>query len=63
MRKFGAKVGIKNFYDLFLRRSQGAHPLILRGVEAAFVDSQSDEERAIWAAIQEHRSQEAWESG
>ena len=58
VREFGAKVGIKEFRDLFFRRSHGEKLTIPRGVESAFANPQSDDEQAIWNLILEHRQQE-----
>ena len=58
-RDFNVKIGIKEFFDLFVRRSKGAKLTIPRGVEAAFAHPQTDEERDIQALIEEFRQHQA----
>jgi len=59
VRDFRAKVGIKEFFDLFFRRASGEKLLLSRGMEMAFADPQTDEERAIWDLIVKYRTAEA----
>ncbi|WP_457447118.1 SOS response-associated peptidase family protein [Roseateles sp. P5_E4] len=55
VREFRAKLGIKEFFNIFFRRHQGAKLMIPRGIENAFANPQTDEERQIWDMVLEHR--------
>jgi len=55
VREFRAKIRIKEFFKIFFARSQGAKVHIPRGMENAFANPQTDEERAIWDMVLEHR--------
>ena len=59
VRTFGAKLSIKDFVDLFWRRSAGARVPIPKAMEAAFAQPASDDERRIKALIDEFATQEA----
>ncbi|MDR7270109.1 putative SOS response-associated peptidase YedK [Pelomonas saccharophila] len=59
IREFRAKVGIKEFRNLFFRKAQGAQLLWPKGMEMVFADPQTDEEREIWELIQECRRNDA----
>jgi hypothetical protein len=54
---FGANASLGDFVDLFLRRQSEpeARIIIPKGVEAAFDDPQSDEERQAKQAIDSFR--------
>lgn len=55
VREFRAKIGIKQFFNIFIRRHKGSKFMIPRGIENAFADPQTDEEREIWGMVLEHR--------
>jgi putative SOS response-associated peptidase YedK len=59
VRAYGAVLSIKEFYDLFWRRSLGAKVKISKAMEAAFYEPQSDQERAIKQLIDEFNTKEA----
>lgn len=59
VREFRARVGIKEFRDLFFRKAQGAQLLWPKGMEMVFADPQTDEEREIWELILECRRNDA----
>jgi len=59
VREFRAKVSISAFRDLFFKKSQGAKLLVPRGMELAFADPQTDEEREVWELILQCRKNEA----
>lgn len=47
VREYGAKLSLKNFYDIFYRRLCDKSILVPRSVEAAFELPRTDEEREI----------------
>ncbi|RYG88001.1 MAG: hypothetical protein EON59_05750 [Alphaproteobacteria bacterium] len=55
VREFRATLGIKDFLKIFFQRQQGSKLMIPRGIENAFADPQTDEEREIWDMVLEHR--------
>lgn len=55
VREFKAKLGIKDFFDIFFRRHKGAKLMIPRGIENSFANPQTDIEREIWDMVLEHR--------
>lgn len=59
VRLFGARVDLKQFYNVFWRRHNNRKLSIVRGVEAAFDHPTTDEEREIHKLIAEHRENEA----
>lgn len=59
VREFNANVGIREFRDLFFRRSQGAKLQMPKSMEMAFSNPQTDEEREIWELILHCRRNEA----
>ena len=61
VRMFGATASLAEFVDLFLRRVNDpeARIIIPKGVEAAFTDPRSDEERKAKDLIDSFRSQQA----
>jgi putative SOS response-associated peptidase YedK len=59
VREFRARVGIKEFRDLFFRKTQGAMLLWPKGMEMVFADPQTDEEREIWELILQCRRNDA----
>lgn len=61
VRMFGAHASLREFVDLFLRRQSDpeARIIIPKGVEAAFDDPQSDEEREAKGAIDAFRAQQS----
>lgn len=63
VRLFGAKIDIKEFVELFWRRHEDPSLKISKGLEDAFMDPQSPEEREIRGLIEQHRASLAttWE--
>jgi len=59
IRHYGAGLSIGEFVDLFWRRNADPSVKIPKAMEAAFGSPQSDEERAVKAAIDEHHAQQA----
>jgi len=61
VRMFGATASLGEFVDLFLRRQNDpeARIVIPKGVEAAFADPQSDEERRVKDLIDSFRAQQS----
>jgi putative SOS response-associated peptidase YedK len=61
VRMFGANASLGEFVDLFLRRQSDpeARIIIPKGVEAAFDDPRTDEERRAKQAIDSFRTQQA----
>ena len=55
VREFRAKIGIKDFFQIFFRRDRGSKLMIPRGIENAFANPQTDEEREIWELVLSHR--------
>lgn len=55
VREFKAKLGIKDFFDIFFRRHKGSKLMIPRGIENSFANPQTDMEREIWDMVLEHR--------
>ena len=51
VREYGAKLSIKDFYDLFWRRLTDRSIQVPKGVEAAFESPLTDEEREVKAMI------------
>ena len=58
VRMFGATASLAEFVDLFLRRANDSEARIIipKGVEAAFADPRSDEEREAKDLIDSFRS-------
>ena len=56
VREFGAILDLEQFVEIFWHRRQGAKLKIPKGVEAAFLDPQTDGERQVKAAIDEWAS-------
>ena len=54
MREYGARLSIKDFYDLFWRRLSDRKIQVPRGVEAAFASPLTAEERQVNALIAQH---------
>lgn len=61
VREYGAKLSIKDFYDLFWRRLTDRRVQIPKGVEAAFESPLTDEEREVKAMITRHAETHAEE--
>jgi len=61
VRMFGATASLGEFVDLFLRRANDSEARIIipKGVEAAFADPRSDEEREAKELIDSFRSQQS----
>lgn len=59
VRAWGADVSIKEFYQLYWLRSQGAKVKIPKAMDAAFAIPQTEDERAIKALIDAYDAQEA----
>ena len=61
VRMFGATASLAEFVDLFLRRANDSEARIIipKGVEAAFADPRSDEERKAKDLIDSFRSQQS----
>lgn len=59
VRAWGADVSIKEFYQLYWLRSQGAKVRIPKAMDAAFAIPQNEDERAIKALIDAYDAQEA----
>ena len=59
VRMFGAELSIKEFVDLFWRRSNGAKVAIPKAMEAAFTNPARDDERRIRTLIDEFAGQQA----
>ena len=61
VRMFGAQASLRDFVDLFLRRQSDpeARITVPKGVEEAFADARSDEERAAKQLIDAFRAQQA----
>lgn len=53
VRRFGADIGIHEFVELYWRRRKGEKISIAKGMDAAFSDPKTDEERKIKALIEE----------
>lgn len=54
VREYGAKLSLKNFYDIFYRRLGDKSILVPRSIEAVFEVPQSDEEREIKKVIAQY---------
>ncbi len=54
VREYGAKLSIKDFYDLFWRRLSDRKVQVPKGVEAAFESPLTDEEREVKSLIAQH---------
>jgi putative SOS response-associated peptidase YedK len=60
VRKFGARMSLMDFHDLFWRRAREAYVLeIPKAVEEAFAHPQTEQEREIKALIDEFKAQQA----
>jgi len=55
VREFKAKIGIKDFFDIFFRRHKGLKLMIPRGIENSFSTPETDIGREIWDMVLEHR--------
>ena len=56
VRLFGTVMDIKEFYELFWRRSNGPELVsIPKGMEEAFLHPQNEQEQAIKALVDEYR--------
>ena len=58
VRAWGADVSIKEFYQLYWLRSQGAKVKIPKAMDAAFATPKTEDERAIKALIEAYDAQE-----
>ncbi|WP_295638333.1 SOS response-associated peptidase family protein [uncultured Methylibium sp.] len=58
VRRFGAELSIKDFVDLFWRRSTGARVPIPKAMEATFAEPASDDERQVKMLIDEFKAEE-----
>lgn len=56
---FGPKLTLKQFYNVYWRRSKGEKLMLPRGMDQAFMRPQTDEEHQIRDLIEQHRAQEA----
>lgn len=54
VREYGAKLSIKDFYDLFWRRLSDRKVQVPKGVEAAFESPLTDEEHEVKSLIAQH---------
>lgn len=54
VREYGAKLSLKDFYDIFWRRLEDRKLDVLRSAETAFSTPQSEDERAIQALVARH---------
>ena len=59
VQMFGAVMSIRDFYETFWRRSEEGKLKIPKGMEDAFADPQTDEEREIKALIDGFRAEQA----
>lgn len=59
VRWTGTHISLKDFHELYFRRSKGEKVKIPRGMDAGFAAPQDDEERAIRALIDEFNRAEA----
>lgn len=57
LRRFGARIDIREFIRLYVRRERGGKIRITKAMDAAFAQPQTDEERQIAALI------DAWNAG
>ena len=56
---FGASMSIREFYETFWRRNEEGKLKIPKGMEDAFSDPQTDEEREVKALIDAYRAEQA----
>lgn len=56
---FGAVMSIRDFYDTFWRRKEGGKQKILKAMEDAFADPQTDAEREIKGLIDAFKAEQA----
>lgn len=61
VREYGARLSIKDFYDLFWRRLSDRKIQVPRGVEAAFESPLTEEEREVKSLIGQHAAAHAEE--
>ena len=59
VRAYGAKVSMREFYDLFWRRLQGERILVPKAVEDAFVSSPDADDAPVADLIRQWRAQQA----
>lgn len=59
VRLFGPRLSIKEFFEIYWRRSQGERILIPRAMDEMFASPATDEERAIKELIGQHRARSA----
>lgn len=58
-RAYGSEIDIATFAELFWSRLENPRIVITRGVEAAFEHPTNEADRAIWEAIELHRTRQA----
>lgn len=58
VRHWGAEISVKDFFNLYWERSNGSKAKISKGMDAAFAEPKSEDERAIKALIDEFDAQQ-----